>query len=140
MLPALLNVACLALLSASIPLNVTLTATIVAVSSNGDTLTKASPAQLEAATSIHVFAFSSHGDLLVVESEGSFDMDSWESVARAARKSCCRGEQEQEVYTQGKTAGTPASLEQQMRNAVEAKVARDESWRHGIDPMQSNKP
>ena len=39
--------------------------------------------------SMHVLTFSSHGDLLVAESEGVFDVDTWEAVFDAAKMVCC---------------------------------------------------
>ena len=40
------------------------------------------------AASLHVLAFSSLGDLLVAESEGSFDMNTWDQVDRMAQNHC----------------------------------------------------
>ena len=52
----------------------TLTAALIAVDGEKMILDPTSE-QLKVAASIHVFAFSSHGDLLVVESEGEYGID-----------------------------------------------------------------
>lgn len=69
----------------------TLTATLVAVSSNGTMVNDPSVQQIKLASSIHVLAFSSHGDLLAVESEGDFTIDIWEEVNQRAKLVCHGG-------------------------------------------------
>ena len=44
--------------------------------------------EIEAAASLHVLGFSSNGDLLVAESEGSFTVSIWEQVLAAAAAAC----------------------------------------------------
>ncbi len=66
----------------------TLTATLVAVEPKGTITTDPSPQELRSASSIHVFAFSSLGDLLVVESEGDFSMEIWDEVHGRAFMVC----------------------------------------------------
>lgn len=88
-IPPLLNAALLALLSTAIPLHMTLSSSIFMVTIDGNMIEDPSVKQLETAASIHALAFSSKKDLLMVESEGSFDIDTWEAVASAAQLSCC---------------------------------------------------
>lgn len=45
--------------------------------------------QCESTDSVHVLAFSSHGSLLVAESEGSFSLTDWDTVYEAAKTMCC---------------------------------------------------
>ena len=62
--------------------------TLVAVGANGDVALDPSFEEIDAATSLHVLGFSSHGDLLIAESEGSFDITIWERVAEIACSAC----------------------------------------------------
>lgn len=95
--PALLQSAVLALLSASIPLRTTATAASFAYvpdntpSDNDYKLVSSfSPRDAAVARSTHVLAFAAHHDkLLLAESEGEFSMDEWDDVVAAARKMCC---------------------------------------------------
>ena len=73
----------------------TLTAALVAVNPNGALLLDPSVKQIKLASSIHVLAFSSHGDLLVVESEGDFTMATWEKVYQTAKVICYREEEDE---------------------------------------------
>lgn len=70
------------------PLSTTLTSVSFALSSKGMI---ANPTVLEsqAASSVHVLAFTSHGELLVAESEGNFSLKDWESVCETAKAMCC---------------------------------------------------
>ena len=91
LLPALLQASMLALLSTSIPLSMTLTSTLIAVDFLGQLVQDPSVAQLREAESVHVFAFSSRGDLLLVESEGEFDIVIWGAAMEKARLVCGAG-------------------------------------------------
>lgn len=91
-LPALLRTAVLSLLSASIPLVETMTSVLLALTSNGrehSILRNPTLAELQTASSIHVLGFTSHGELLVAESEGSFAIDEWDRVYGVAKRLCC---------------------------------------------------
>ncbi|CAK7203491.1 exosome non-catalytic core subunit rrp46 [Sporothrix eucalyptigena] len=96
-LPALLQSAVLALISASIPMRTTATAASLAIlptpGSRAQTkiISSFSPRDASIARSTHVFAFSAQGDkLLLAESEGEFTMSEWDEVLGAARKICCQ--------------------------------------------------
>ena len=94
LLPALLQTAVLTLLSASIPLAETLTSVILAITRNKESqaiLRNPSLIELQSADSIHVLGFTSHGELLVAESEGSFTIDDWNDIYDAGRRLCCDG-------------------------------------------------
>ncbi|KAL3460797.1 hypothetical protein BJX64DRAFT_175181 [Aspergillus heterothallicus] len=87
-LPALLHTSFLALLSASVPLSMTLSATVLAVDLSGEIIREPSCANAAAAASLHVLAFTSKGHLLLNESEGTFDFDTWERVYERAQAIC----------------------------------------------------
>lgn len=129
-LPALLQVSILALLSTSIPLSMTLTATLVATNPVGTLVIDPSMQQIKLASSIHVLAFSSHGDLLVVESEGNFTIDTWEEVHRRA-KLICHGEEADESESEDVSMDSDdvPKLENVLKDAVEKKIAKEQRWK-----------
>jgi len=66
----------------------TFSATLLGVTKSGDIISDPSTADAKAASSLHVLAFSSKGHLLLNESEGRFDFDTWESVRERASVTC----------------------------------------------------
>ncbi|KAL8853463.1 MAG: hypothetical protein Q9221_001621 [Calogaya cf. arnoldii] len=132
LLPALLQSSVLALLSTSLPLTMTLTSTLVAVSRTGELALKPSVKALEEAASLHVLAFSSLGELLVAESEGAFDMDIWEQVYNRAEKHCRASETDNTTQMDIDTeASRSDSLEDSLRSIVEEKAIREHRWKEG---------
>ena len=131
-LPALLQASILALLSTSIPLSMTLTATLVAVDARR-LISDPTTEQLKVASSIHVFAFSSHGDLLVMESEGEFDIEIWEEAYQRARLAC-RGEEEDDSESEDVSmdSNNDTKLEDVLRDAVREKVTREQKWKQDL--------
>ncbi|KAG8626580.1 hypothetical protein KVT40_005525 [Elsinoe batatas] len=116
LLPPLLNTTSLALLHASIPLSTTLTSTIIALPSPSPDDPSAlsttcgtapildpTPAQIIQAKSVHAFAFSSKGEVLLAESEGGFGVGEWESAEETARGACLAMFERQEGKGKGQT-------------------------------------
>ncbi|KAL8665216.1 MAG: hypothetical protein Q9202_002438 [Teloschistes flavicans] len=133
LLPALLQSSILALLSTSLPLYSTLTSTLVAVSDSGELVADPSAVATEAATSLHVLAFSSHGGLLVAESEGAFGVETWEQVYDKAER-ICRGSSMVSVDRTGDTdmeSTEQGDLEDALKDTIQAKTARDQRWKDG---------
>ncbi|KAL9577565.1 MAG: hypothetical protein Q9212_006284 [Teloschistes hypoglaucus] len=133
LLPALLQSSMLALLSTSLPLYMTLTLTLVAVSDRGELIADPSATVTDAATSLHVLGFSSHGGLLVAESEGAFSLDIWEQVHDKAER-ICRGSSMMEVDRTGDTdmeLSGQGDLEDALKETIKAKTARDQRWKDG---------
>lgn len=125
-LPALLHAALLALLSAAIPLSMIYTATILAVDSSNRIISEPSLDDCAKAKSHHVLAFSSKGHLLLNESQGVFDFDTWERVYEQALSICRNSKvagQDGDVSMEGKH-----NLESFVRETVEHKIASDYSW------------
>ncbi|CCU76273.1 exosome complex subunit Rrp46 [Blumeria hordei DH14] len=95
LIPALIQTAILSLLSASIPMIMTLTSIHISVQPTGS-LTRILPnpsiSQMLEAKSIHVLAFTSQGNLLLAESEGSFMMDEWNEIYNTGKQICCQGD------------------------------------------------
>ena len=113
----------------------TLTATLIAVDSNGTLVVKPSVKQLELASSIHVLAFSSYGDLLVIESEGDFTMNTWDVVHHKARLICQQetGDgSESESEDVSMRLDDISKLGNVLRNAVERKVAEEQRWKKSM--------
>ncbi len=110
----------------------TLTATLIAVDTRR---LKSDPTveELKVASSIHVFAFSSHGDLLVVESEGEFGIEIWEEAYQKARL-VCRGEEENDSESEDVSmdSDNDTKLEDVLRDAVRQKVAREHKWKQDL--------
>jgi exosome complex component RRP46 len=130
LLPALLHASLLALISASVPLSMTFTASIVAVTSSGDIIRQLSVSQAASAKSLHVLAFSSKGHLLLNESQGTFDFDTWERVHEHAAAICrgtLAGSADGDV-TMAEEGGEQG-LEKFVRETVEDKVYRDYAWK-----------
>ncbi|KAL8801821.1 MAG: hypothetical protein Q9200_006812 [Gallowayella weberi] len=133
LLPALLQTSILALLSTSLPMTMTLTSTLIAVSRSGELLAEPSPEALEEATSAHVLSFSSHGELLVAESEGAFDIHTWDQIYGKAEH-LCRSRSTRDQYQAEEVnmdSSEPMSLEDSLRNIIEEKAAREQRWKEG---------
>ncbi|THD00325.1 hypothetical protein EYZ11_000218 [Aspergillus tanneri] len=130
LLPALLHTSLLALLSASVPLSMTFSATVLGVDPSGKIIREPSPNDAQSATSLHVLAFSSKGHLLLTESQGAFDFDTWERVRERAL-TICHGTLAQssdgDVAMAEDVDGQP--LEGIVREAVEDKLHQDYAWK-----------
>ncbi|KAI4759123.1 hypothetical protein E4T52_01055 [Aureobasidium sp. EXF-3400] len=125
-LPSLLNAAMLAFLSASIPMTNTFTSTLLAIQPSGDISINPSPKLLLPASSAHVFAFSSTGNLILDLSEGEFDLDTWEKAHDKAKEECCKEQVEENAMEEGKP-----SLQGFVERVVEARVDKERAWKNG---------
>ncbi|KAF2137493.1 uncharacterized protein K452DRAFT_301889 [Aplosporella prunicola CBS 121167] len=128
LLPALLNSSVLTLLSANIPLRSTFTAVLLCVSPDASIIASPNPKQLAAASSTHVFAFSGARDLLLAESEGACDMDTWNALHDTAQRLCCNVETAEGET--GMEVDVPAdNLLARVKEAVRQKIERDQAWK-----------
>ncbi|KAL2844731.1 hypothetical protein BJY01DRAFT_185537 [Aspergillus pseudoustus] len=129
-LPALLHTSILALLSASVPLSMTFSATVLAVDSSGEIVCEPSSTDAAAAASLHVLAFTSQGHLLLNESEGRFDFDTWERVYERAL-AICHGTSalgsDGDVAMSENVDAQP--LEGFVRDTVEDHIHREYAWK-----------
>ena len=111
----------------------TLTATLIAAESNGTLVVRPSVEQLELASSIHVLAFSSYGDLLVVESEGDFTINTWDMVHQKARLICHQEDgDESDSEDVSMRLDDVSKLGNVLRDAVERKVAEEQRWKKSM--------
>ncbi|KAG9248330.1 hypothetical protein BJ878DRAFT_433620 [Calycina marina] len=127
-LPSLLQTSVLTLLSASIPLAMTLTSILLAVTPDG-ILRSPTIKEIQGANSVHVLAFSSHGELLVAESDGIFTMDVWDDVHTVARRICCvetsANDSMQEDGLEEKAGGIMTFV----KSVLQEKVNQDLNWK-----------
>ncbi|KAI9759527.1 MAG: Serine/threonine-protein phosphatase 2A activator 2 [Chaenotheca gracillima] len=131
-LPALLQASVFALLSASIPLSTIFTSTILAINTAAQVVKSPTYKDLRDATSVHVLSFTSHGDLLVAESEGDFDIDTWEKAFDAGKDICCRSRDSQVSEDLDMSGDQGNSIEDILRSAFEEKTSRDQRWKEEI--------
>ena len=108
----------------------TFTTTLIAAKESEGLIPSPSSPDIKAATSIHVLAFSSHGDLLVVESEGFFSLDTWKEIHDKARL-ICHGEEK--AASEGKDVSMNSEdstkMEDVLSYAMRQKIAREHSWK-----------
>lgn len=132
-IPALLQTAVLALLSAAVPMRATATSAVAAVllSEGKPQITMdPSPREADKSRSVHVLAFTSFGELLLAESEGDFTMNEWDQVYETSRSACCGvagGNETHAVLDEAQQSGP--DMRQFVRSAAESKVAADLYWK-----------
>lgn len=108
-----------------------LTSTLIAVSASGELLGDPQPSATKEATSLHVLGFSSHGDLVVSESEGAFTIDIWDQAYRKAEQ-LCRGSSMKSIDRTGDVimeSPETDNLEDSIRTALREKIAREQRWK-----------
>jgi exosome complex component RRP46 len=107
-----------------------LSATVLAVGVSGDIIREPSVKDATAATSLHALAFSSKGHLLLNESEGQFDFDTWEKVYERARTLChgasAVGSDGDVIMTENADA---QPLEGLVRDTIQDQIHRDYAWK-----------
>lgn len=133
-LPVLLETATMALLTTSIPMSATMTSILIAaVGEEANLVPDPLFDQLEDAHSRHVFAFSSLGHLLVCESDGHFDLKTWEEAYHKAECLCKRGVkiENDEGSDQDTNMDDPphATKEQKLVSVIQAKVNRQQRYK-----------
>jgi exosome complex component RRP46 len=120
----------LALLSAAMPLAMTTTSALLATMDDSRIIQYPTIREIQQATSLHVLAFTSHGELLFAESEGDFNIDDWDLIFEKARRICCGV---------GEAADVDAMLDEGedgnggltgfLRSTLEGKATSDLKWR-----------
>jgi exosome complex component RRP46 len=129
-LAVLLQTSVLALLSAATPLGMTMASTIFAITREGRIVRDPSLVQVQEASSVHVMAFSSQGDLLLNQSEGEFTMDQWDEVYAKAEVACRGSEPDggdvMKDIGEGEAGG---GMMEFIKTVIEEKVESDLHWR-----------
>lgn len=87
--------------------------------------------EIERASSIHVLAFTSHGDLLLAESEGDFSMSQWDSVYDRAKAACCGSIAADgiDIMRDGGEDEDEGGMMQFIKSTLQKKVETDMHWR-----------
>ena len=108
-----------------------MTSTSVAVGWNGNLALDPSPDDIEAAVSLHILGFSSYGDLIISESEGSFDIEVWEQVLDIAGIACCVGRTNDNVPESDSLRASKhlLSLEGSLRATILKRIQEKQRWR-----------
>lgn len=116
------------------PLATTLTSILLAIKENKNAIEiikHPTLPQIQVAESIHVFAFTAGGDLLVAEGEGEFDMDGWNEVFEEAKRVCCGTEERMDIDMVLDENGTDKSgaMAQFIKNIMQEKAESDVHWK-----------
>lgn len=107
-----------------------MTSTSIAVDWNGNLALDPSPEETEAAASLHILGFSSHGDLIISESQGSFSIDVWEQVLEIAGSACCV-DNASDIVPEADSLGASkhqVSLEGSLRATILERVQDEQRW------------
>lgn len=131
-LPALVQTAVLALLSAAIPLTATLTSAVLAYVGEDKAskpIINPSAREIELSRSLHVFAFTSHDDLILNESEGEFTLKEWDGALSLASRQCCQLPRPEEDVDMTDDALATGDLRDFTRSAMESRIASDLYWK-----------
>lgn len=111
----------------------TLTATLIAIDAKSKITLDPSPQQSRSASSIHVLAFSSLGDLLIAESEGDFSMESWDEAYGSAFLVCRGNDRDDKDHEDmSMDSENEVKLERILRDAVQGKVVKEREWKQRL--------
>ena len=113
-------------------MKMTCVSTLVAAMPDRTHVCDPTPKQIEEATSIHAIAFCSHGDLLMVESEGAFDMDEWDAIADEASRVCRGGLGDSNDNNNDTRATVETGLEGFIKTTVGTKLVSEQNWRQSV--------
>ncbi|KYK55540.1 hypothetical protein DCS_07503 [Drechmeria coniospora] len=128
-IPALLHAAVLALLTAAVPLKAIATATMLAIGDKGSIMVDPAMEEADKAQSVHVLAFTSADELLLVESSGSFSVEEWNKILQAGQRACCQASDAGgDMVMSGSGAESP-SVRAFIRSVMEAKASTDLHWK-----------
>lgn len=127
-LPSLLQTSILTLLSASIPLSMTLSSVLLAITPDG-ILRNPTIQEYQSADSVHVLAFASHGELLVAESEGNFTMDEWNEIYAVGRRICTDETSTKDAMQDDTLEERAGGMMTFVKSVLEEKVNQDLNWK-----------
>lgn len=86
--------------------------------------------QIEKSLSFHVFAFTSHDDLILAESEGSFTMDEWNMIHDKALQQCCPAVSSSDGdAVMDDDSREAADMRNFTRSLMQDKIAADLHWK-----------
>ena len=108
----------------------TFVSTVVQVDKVGNIATQTDSKKIAKARSLHVFTFSSEGDLLLIESEGAFTLSEFSTLVEMARKTCLGSQSDSQMAVDGEDYAT-GGLFDGLRETVTKKVISNNRWRDG---------
>jgi exosome complex component RRP46 len=123
----LIQASVLALLSAALPLAVTMSCTLLALNDSG-IIENPTVSEIQGASSIHVLGFTSHDDLLVAESEGNFTLEGWNRVCDRAEEICSGAVDKDAMHDEGVDEHS-GGLNHFLKSTLQEKVTADLHWR-----------
>jgi len=93
-------------------------------------VTSPTPKDILNASSLHVFCFTGAGELLLSESEGEFDYNTWDKACALAEGVCLTDDEEDEDEEM-EVEGDKEKLKQGawLRKVVGEKIEKDQKWR-----------
>ncbi len=115
-------------------MSMTLTSVSLALESEGSTkplIRNPSPVQCQNANSVHILAFTSEGDLIVAESEGTFSLDEWDEIYEVGKAMCCDNSiaAADNTMQEGTVTEEAGIMSQFVKSTIQAKVATDLHWK-----------
>lgn len=123
------NAAVLGCLDAGVQMKGVAGACVVAVGKDGGSVWPGLKIRKQA-KSLHVFAFGREGDLLMCESEGDFEIGEWIEIERIAKDAVVGGRSTgEDGDVQMEESSASRSLLDEVRSAVEVRVAKDGRWK-----------
>jgi exosome complex component RRP46 len=109
----------------------TLTSVLLALTSDRTSRTilrNPTLAQLESADSVHVLAFTSHGELLVAESQGNFTIEDWDEAYEVGKHLCC-DEIDGDIMQTDTLDEKVGGMDMFLKSALREKVEGDLHWK-----------
>lgn len=120
------------MISASIPLSMTFSAVLLSVTESGEIVPNPSPAAAKSSVSLHALVISSKNHLLLNESQGRFDFDTWELV-HARALSICQGAVGVDGDIAMSEGANTANVNASIREVVEDQLYSD--FAHKLDSI-----
>lgn len=112
-----------------------LTSILIAIDASGKLIIDPSVKEVHLASSIHVVAYSSQGDLLLIESEGTFSTEVLEQVVEAASQVCRGQSSEGSKNVDVHMEEGAMSLEDSMKMLVQTKIAKEQNWKENLGKL-----
>lgn len=80
--------------------------------------------------SVHVFAYSGEGKMLLNESDGTFSYEEWDEAAEAAEEVCCKEDGGVGLGEGMEVDGREGqNLEEWLRSVIQRKAAHEQRWK-----------
>lgn len=126
-LPTLLNASLIALMDGALPLATTSSATLAVVTEKGDIVLEPGEKEVARCKSIHAMAFNAHGEQILDQSSGTFDLDVWEKVLDAAQRACLSAMAP--LGEDAAMANGDQATEPWLRQTLQGRVRAASAWR-----------